>query len=114
MFWIALRRFLIQLFLIPWIFVWGGYGIYFIALRLAFLGNLRNSNAFWLLENGSNPDGVWFLFGISLFFSFLSYGFSFFLQTVYPRITTVAITTNLFLLGFLLVIQWEAVGNLFV
>ena len=112
MFWKTLRRYLLNLILIPWIFVWGLYGVYFVLLSLFQNSFSRRSVELPLLEYTDVDLLTTNLFVYSLVFAGLSYTCAFFLKTIYPRVTSVAVVSNLLLLVFLLIIQWPALVHL--
>ena len=112
MFWKTLRRYLLNLILIPWIFVWGLYGVYFVLLTLFGDSVSRRSVELTLLEYTDIDVLTTNLFIYSLLFAALSYTCTFFLKTIYPRVTSVAVVSNFLLLIFLLIIQWPAIRHL--
>ena len=112
MFWKTLRRYLVNLFLVPWIFIWGLYAVYFVFLNLFLQSVSRRSVEIPWLEYTDIDTTVVNLFVYSLVFAWLSYSYSFFLRTVYPRVTSVAVIGNLLILVLLLAVQWPVLGRL--
>jgi hypothetical protein len=108
----TVTRYFLNLFLAPWIFLWGLYSIYWIGL-LAFRQNKSSSITELAAFDALNIDLlIRDLFLYSFGFAVLSYTFAFYLRLQYPKIMGLVCSINVLIVIFLLIIQWPLIASL--
>jgi uncharacterized membrane protein YwaF len=109
----SIRSFFLNLLLLPWILVWGGYSILYIILTIFWGSTSHKAVLLPWLQYTSVDEITTSLFWYSLCFALGTYSFGFFLRTNFPRTKTLLIVVNLLILALLWFVNVPVLLHLF-